>query len=228
MTASPTPTQPPAGFSFYDDFDGTSVSAVWIRHFNFGGIENTWSPSQSQVWNGMLTITAQRTPTGWVSGLLDTKTTWTQQYGLFEARIKVPRGPGLWPAFWAYYSSTGVEAEIDAMEICANPIGMNNGNDVSLLHQYVHWANAGSVGRNTRTVDLSLDFHIYAVDWRADHISYYLDGVELWRFTDVAHIPNMPLPLIVNLAVGGAWCGPSDATTPDGAQMLVDWIRVRP
>jgi beta-glucanase (GH16 family) len=185
--------------------------------------------AQNQVSNGLLTITAQRTsPTTWVSGLIDTKSTWTQLYGTFEARIKAPRGPGLWPAFWSYYSVTGFEAEIDAMEICANPVGMNNGNDVTLLHQVMHWTNAGSAGRNTRTVDLSEDFHVYGVDWRADHISFYLDGIETWRFTDVAHIPNVPLPLILDLAVGGAWCGPSDATTPDGSQMLVDWVRARP
>ena len=55
-----------------------------------------------------------------------------------------------------------------------------------------------------------------------------LDGQLVWTFTDTAHIPTMALPVILNLGVGGAWCGSPDATTPDGAEMLVDWVRVRP
>jgi beta-glucanase (GH16 family) len=181
------------------------------------------------VSNGVLAIRASSRANGWYSDLIDTKYTWTQRYGTFEARIRVPRGKGLWPAFWGYYNSgTGYVGELDAMEVCANPVGLNNGNDVTLLHNYVHWANNGSAGLNTRTVDLSEDYHVYAIDWRADHVSFYLDGVETWRYTDTTHIPNVPLPIILNLGVGGSWCSPPDATTPDGATMLVDWVRVRP
>lgn len=222
----PAPSPLPSGYTFYDDFDGPGLSPVWQQHFNFEGIENTWSSSQAVVEDGLLAITASRAGDGWVSQLLDTKTTWTQQYGTFEARIKVPRGRGLWPAFWSYRAGGG-EAEIDTMEICANPIGANRGNDVTLLHNAVRWAR-GQSGDETRTDDLSLDFHVYGVDWRADHLAFLLDGDEVWRIEDPDAIPSVLLPLIVNLAVGGDWCGPSDASTPDGAVLLVDWIRARP
>jgi len=175
----------------------------------------------------LLTITANRSGSGWVSQLLDTKTTFTQKYGYFEARMKIPKGPGLWPAFWSYYAGNGVEAEIDTMEVCSNPIGTNGGNDASMLHDTVHWTGGGSLGYRVRTVDLSLAYHVYAIDWRADHIAFLLDGVQVWRFTDAAHIPTMAMPLIVNLAVGGTWCGPSTSSTPDGSQLLVDWVRAR-
>jgi beta-glucanase (GH16 family) len=163
---------------------------------------------------------------GWHGDLIDTKTTFTQKYGYFAARMKIPKGPGLWPAFWTYYSASGVEAEIDAMEVCANPIGTHSGNDASLLHNTIHYS-GGSVGNSPgyRTVDLSLAYHVYAFDWRADHISFFLDGVQVWRTT--SHIPTVALPLLLNLGVGGTWCG-SPTAASDGATMLVDWVRVRP
>lgn len=225
-TTPPPPTPLPSGYTFYDDFDGNTLSPAWIQHFDFDGIENTWAGSQAAVHDGHLAITASRAGSGWVSQLLDTKTTWTQRYGRIEARMKVPRGNGLWPAFWSYAAGDGWEAEIDTMEVCANPAGDNGRNDVSLLHNTVRWVGGQDDG-DTRGEDLSLDFHVYAVDWRPDHIAFFLDDREVWRFIDREHIPDVPLPLIVNLAVGGSWCGPSDATTPDGATLLVDWIRAR-
>jgi len=181
--------------------------------------------AQSSVANGLLTITATRTaPNVWVSSLIDTKTTFVQKYGYFEASIQIPKGKGMWPAFWSYYDD---DSEIDTVEVCANPLGANGSNDASLLHNTVHWP-TGSLGKATRPTDLSLGFHVYAVDWRADHVAFYLDGTEVWRFTDAAHVPTVALPLILNLAVGGSWCGPSDTTTPSPSKMLVDWVRVSP
>jgi beta-glucanase (GH16 family) len=228
LATVPTPAPSSNGYTFDDEFDGPTIGPVWTHDFGFGGTENSWSGGQSSVANGILTITAQRSGDGWVSDVLDTKTTWTQQYGYFEARMKIPEGAGLWPAFWLYSSQRGGQAEIDAMEVCANPIGANGGDDVSLLHNTVHWTREGSNGTRFRTADLSLDFHVYAVDWRADHIAFFLDGVEVWRFTDVAHIPHWPLPLIVDLAVGGSLCGASTALTPDPSVLQIDWVRVRP
>jgi beta-glucanase (GH16 family) len=223
------PPEPIAGYTFFDDFDAIDAT-IWAGHYNFGGIENTWATDHVTVSGSILSLTATRTSPGvWVSGHLDTKYVslshpgFVQLYGLFEANIKIPKGRGLWPAFWGYYDANS--AEIDTMEICANPIGERSGNDASLLHTTVHWS-TGSSGHATRAVDLSLDYHVYGVDWRADHISFTLDGVEVWRFTDTAHIPTVALPLILNLAVGGSWCGPSDGTTPSPATMLVDWVRV--
>ncbi|MDP9226536.1 MAG: glycoside hydrolase family 16 protein [Actinomycetota bacterium] len=227
-TDSPTSQPTLTGYTFDDEFDGVTVGPVWTRDFNFGGTENSWSSTQSSVANGVLTITAQRSGLGWASDLLDTKTMWTQRYGYFEARMKIPKGAGLWPAFWLYYSQFGVQAEVDVMEVCANPLGANDGKDASLLLTTVHWTRGGSRGARIRTADLSLDFHVYAVEWRADHIAFFLDGVEVWRFTDVAHIPTVALPLIVDLAVGGSLCGASTALTPNPSFLQIDWVRARP
>jgi beta-glucanase (GH16 family) len=224
---TPVTTPLPSGYTFYDDFDGSTLSPVWAQHFNFQGIENTWSPAQATVQGGILSITASRREGGgWASALLDTKTSWTQLYGSFEARMQLPVGRGLWPAFWSYKSGGG-EAEIDTMEVCANPPGTNGGNDVTVLHTTTRWSD-GQAGHDTTAPDLAAGFHVYGLDWRPDQIAYSLDGTVVARFRDRSHIPNVAMPLIVDLAVGGSWCGPSDATTPDGAALLVDWIRASP
>jgi len=227
-TPNPTPTPPPPTYTFDDEFSGTSLSSLWLRHFHCCGVLAGYDPTLSSVANGVLSMKVDHRSTGWYGDLIDTKTTFTQKYGFFEARIKVPKGTGLWPAFWSYYSGNGTEAEIDAMEICANPIGAHGGNDASLLHTTIHWTGGGSLGHAYRSVDLSQAYHVYAVDWRASYIKFYLDGTLVWTFTDTAHIPTVALPLILNLGVGGTWCGAPDATTPDGAAMLVDWVRARP
>jgi beta-glucanase (GH16 family) len=215
------------GYTFDDEFDGTTIDPIWTHDFGFSGAENAWSNSQSSVADGILTISAQRTGFGWASDVLDTKTTWTQQYGYFEARMKIPKGAGLWPAFWLYASQHGIQPEIDVMEVCASPLGENDGNDASLLHSTLHWARGGQRTARVRTVDLSLDFHVYAVDWRADHIAFLLDGVEVARFNDPDHIPTTPMPLILDLAVGGPLCGPSSALTPSSSMLKIDWVRAR-
>jgi beta-glucanase (GH16 family) len=201
---------------------------VWQRHFHCCGVLAGYDSSLTDEGNGVLAMSVAHRSTGWYSDLIDTKTTFNQKYGYFEARMKVPKGTGLWPAFWMYYSGNGSVAEIDTMEICANQIGAHSGNDASLLHTTIHWTGGGQLGRATRTVDLSAAYHVYAVDWRADHIAFFLDGTEVWRFTDAAHIPTIALPLILNLGVGGTWCGSPDSTTPSNATMYVDWVRARP
>lgn len=228
ITAVPTvePTSAPtssAAYTFDDEFD-TFNSAVWIQHYHCCGTLAGFDPSLARVTAGNLELSVENRSGGWYAYPVDTKTTWTQRYGLFEARIKVPKGPGLWPAFWGYYDSTS--AELDTMEICANPLGTNGGNDASLLHTHVHWAGGGDAGHDTRTGDLSAAFHVYAVDWRADHVAFLLDGTEVWRFTDATNIPAVALPLIVNLGVGGSWCGAPTSATQSPSTMLVDWIRV--
>jgi beta-glucanase (GH16 family) len=188
-----------------------------------------YDPSLATESGGYLNISTVNRSGSWYTQLLDTKTTFTQTYGYFEARIKIPKGTGLWPAFWMYYSGN---PEIDVNETCANQIGAHSGNDASLLHQTVHFTDPtggnGSTGYQTRTTDMSLAFHTYAVDWRATYIKFYLDGALTASFTDTAHIPSTALPLILNLGIGGTWCGAPDGTTPASNTMQVDYVRVLP
>lgn len=165
----------------------------------------------------------------WYADLIDTKNTFTQTYGFYEARMKIVEGKGFWPAFWLYNGTFGTDGdEIDIMEICANPNGLNGGNDVTLLHQTVHkgtmanqiWSPKGEMGAS-----LASDWHVYGVDWRPTYIAFYLDGKELWRESSM--LISTPKAVLLNFGVGGSWCSAPDATTPVSAEMLTDWVHVR-
>ena len=186
-----------------------------------------------------LTITAHRLPAqdkplasglDYTSGMLDSHPAFSQTYGYFEIRAKMPRGRGLWPAFWLAPADQSWPPEIDVFEVHGH-----------LLQGYwatVHMtpeANAFTHRRPDKpskttqfrihTPDLSLDFHDYGVAWTAKEIIWTFDGQQ------VAHIPtpselHKPMVLIVNLAVGGIWPGYPDAATPFPSALQVQHIRV--
>lgn len=219
---TPHPTAPPTAttYVFDDEFNGTSLGSAWSHHFHCCGTV-TMDPSLSTVSGGDLRQSVVDRSGTWYGDIIDTKTSFTVLYGLFEARMQIPKGAGLWPAFWLYGSAV---PEIDTMEVCANPIGTNGGNDASLLHTTVHYGSGQTYAKATRTTDLSGAFHVYGVDWRADHITWFLDGAAIFTVTDRAAIPTTPLPILVDLGAGGSWCGAAGSP----GTLLVDWIRVSP
>ncbi|HYM65095.1 MAG TPA: family 16 glycosylhydrolase [Candidatus Sulfotelmatobacter sp.] len=221
-TISPTPSPSPTGYTFYDDFNGTSLSSSWTHYYHCCGVV-TMDNSLSNVSGGYLHLNVVNRNGTWYGTIIDTKNSFKQTYGYYEARILVPKGVGLWPAFWLY--NTGND-EIDTMEICSNPVGTNGGNDARLLHTTVHYGTGQSIGSGYLSSDLSLTWHIYAVDWRADHISFFIDGIQVWKETSVPI--STPQALLLNLGLGGSWCGNPTSATPTSAEMLVDWVRVSP
>jgi beta-glucanase (GH16 family) len=142
------------------------------------------------------------------------------RYGYAEARIKVPQGAGLWPAFWMLpvnlsnnsYSSL---PEIDITEILG---GTPN------IHRMHYHYSGGSAGQNwTSPNPLSSDYHIYAIEWRDNELYWCLDGVKRWEFTG-SNVSDDNMYLILNMAVGG-WAGsPSGTSFPK--DMFVDYVRV--
>lgn len=190
--------------------DGQGHLAITARKEN---------PSNNQCWYGTCTYT---------SGRIQTASTFTQQYGRFEASIKIPKGQGMWPAFWMLggnnWPTTG---EIDVME--------NVGNTPNTVYGTVHgpgYSGANGVGGN-KTIGSALGdaFHTYAVDWSPNLIIWYLDGQEYFRVTPAningnTWVYDHPFDMILNLAVGGAWPGSPDASTAFPQSMLVDYVRV--
>ncbi len=247
-TPTPTPTNPAPiaspsapsipgdwSLSFADEFNAapdpqTWIDSIWgMTHWN-----DEWQiydPSAIRADDGVLTLTAtkqSKSGYNYVSGLISTGGEAYKQdpgfdflYGYAEARIQVPSGKGLWPAFWMLTSPDpdyqDRNGEIDIMEI----IGDEPNIDYVHLHR-----NGSEVGKGYRSVDLSKDFHTYGVDWQPDHLAFYLDGQEIYRTT--SNIPSKPMYLILNLAVGGpnTWPGAPDAATAFPAEMKVDWVRV--
>lgn len=159
---------------------------------------------------------------------------WTGEYGYFEARMKVPPGRGLWPAFWIIPDDQRWPPEIDVVEV------VNNGRDTT--RRSFHNINFGK--NPVRENKIALDkwgayhppfdykdgFHTFSVEWTPDTIRHFVDGKLLavrhaeWRHDDGSDAG--PANIIVNLAVGGKWPGPPDASTPFPAILRVSCIRV--
>jgi hypothetical protein len=188
---------------------------------------------------GHLAITARSEPGvgahGYTSARLETRGRFSFTYGRLEARMKFPSGTGLWPALWALgddVTSVGWPAagEIDVMEAL--------GQQPNVAYGHVHGP-AGTSGAEyswgraiTSAASLSGDFHTYGLIWQPDAIQWTLDGAVYATFTKAELQPGQrwvydhPFHVLLDLAVGGAWPGSPDATTPFPATLLVDWIRV--
>ncbi len=150
----------------------------------------------------------------YVSGLITTRGRFAQQYGYFEARVKLPAGKGLWPAVWLLPASGGWPPEIDVMESIGDPtkaFQTIHSNYVPTKKTEVHPADGG--------------FHTYGVAWDAREVVFYLDGVETLRTATPADM-RTPMYILANLAVGGVWAGEPDATTRWPAAFSLDYIRM--
>ena len=161
------------------------------------------------------------------------KAAWT--YGRFEARIKIPRGQGVWPAFWMLgtnISTAGLPAcgEIDIME--------NIGKEPEMVHGTLHgpgYSGGAGIGGPVKLPSgtaIADAFHVFAIECEPDHVTWLLDGRPYFAVTP-ATLPknarwvfNEPKFLLLNLAIGGDWPGNPDLTTVFPQRMIVDYVRV--
>jgi len=234
-----------------DGFDGPAgapPSSAWVHDVGAYG----WTNQELQTYTGAtanaaqdgrghLAIVARRqTTTGpdgrtrrYTSARLTTRGRFSAAHGLFEARMKIPAGRGLWPAFWMLGDNIDAvgwpaSGEIDVMEAL--------GHDPYTVHGTLHGpagAEAGELGsRFVAPRSLASDFHTYAVSWRPNSVTWLLDGKAYAtvgptiRRRGWSSVFDRPFHLLLNLAVGGTWPGPPDASTPLPATLLVDWVRV--
>lgn len=178
------------------------------------------------VNNGVLTIKAApasstvRSQTGYdyTSGVLTTQNIFTQQYGYFEVRAKLPAGgQGLWPAFWMLPSGGNWPPELDILEAISSAPWY--------LHQGYH-SNYGNDGVAENTPNNNTrDFHTYGMDWNKDTITFYYDGEARWTF-DTPDDLHVPMFMILNQAIGGNWAGSPDSTTDwSQANYQIDYVR---
>jgi beta-glucanase (GH16 family) len=245
------------GSAFGEDFSGAAGAApspaVWS--LDTGGAWGNGQELQAYTTSprnvaldghGNLVITARHeTFTGtdgvtrqYTSARLQTARRFSFTYGHVAARIQVPSGVGLWPAFWALgepsaaapeWPATG---EIDMMELLgAHP---------SVAYGTIHGPAASSAeGYKVQSAyhapsSLASGFHVYSADWSPRAISFAVDG-HTYRTVTRAELPvgatwpfDHPFFLVLNLAVGGSWGGPPRASTPWPAHMTVDWVHVSP
>jgi beta-glucanase (GH16 family) len=236
-----------------DEFNGLNGSAPdrarWTYDIGGGGWGNqeletyTTRSQNAYLQDGMLVIQAlKETYTGpdgiardYTSARLKTQGLLQQAYGRIEARIKIPYGQGLWPAFWMLGDNIGRVGwpkcgEIDIFE--------NIGREPSTVHGTVH--GPGYSGASGISASYTLpegkrfadDFHIFAVEWEPKVVRFYVDDT-LYKTTTPADLPSgaawvfdHPFFLILNVAVGGSWPGSPDSSTVFPQTMRVDYVRV--
>lgn len=149
----------------------------------------------------------------YTSGVITTQPSFSQAYGYFEMRAKLPRGKGVWPAFWLLPADLSWPPEIDIMESVGDP---------SKVYGVYH---SGAVKIEGREFAVSPDdFHVYAVSWDQDQIAWFIDGREVRREKTPADM-HKPMYLLANIASGGDWAGAPDASTPLPATLTIDYIR---
>lgn len=235
-----------------DDFtqDGAPNSSNWTFQVGDGSAQGipgwgngelqyyTSRPENIKVENGNLVITAQKENymgASYTSARILTKGLFQQKYGRFEARIKLPWGKGLWPAFWMLGDDTNGDSwpqigEIDIME--------NRGDQPTIAHGSIHgpgYSGANAVTKQYDLVSERLDtqFHVYGIEWGQNYINYYIDDV-LYNQITPSDLPDgtnwvfndREFYIILNVAVGGAFSGNPDANTVFPQTMEVDWVKV--
>ncbi len=231
-----------------DEFDGDEIDPDnWTYDIGGWGWGNgeaqyyTDRRENSRVENGLLVIEARQEQyegSYYTSARLRTQGLQEFQYGRFEARLKVPEGAGLWPAFWMLGANFDEDApdeanrwphvgEIDVMEYL--------GREPNLIFGTAHgpgYSGGGGLTKwNPQDQPIADDFHIYAVEWEPDEIRWYYDG-EHYHTVDRELVGNREWVfdheffLIVNLAVGGQFPGPIDLDLEFPVHLYVDHVRV--
>ena len=230
-----------------DDFTGANGSPVDSAKWSFDIGGNGWGNNELETYtsrtansvleNGSLVIkTLKETFTGpdnirrdYTSARLLTRNKFTQAYGRFEARIKIPYGQGIWPAFWMLGDNIGTAGwptcgEIDIME--------NIGREPSLVHGTAHgpgYSGSGGIGGPCPLPagGYADDFHVYAVEWTTNQIKWFVDSQQYFSINP-ASLPNAtnwvfsrPQFVLLNVAVGGNWPGNPDGTAVFPQRMTV-------
>jgi beta-glucanase (GH16 family) len=208
-----------------DAFSGTKVNThTWAVYASGKHNDQLATCKASNVklnGKGQLVITARKSGGSYTSGELDSKL--TSPCGTIRARIKLPAGKGLWPAFWAVganYDSVGWPAcgELDAME--------SLGSNTHVVYGSVHAPGYEHMMARKSTPSLAAGYHTYGVTWTPTIVRITLDGkVYATYMPNMATIFGKRFVVKLNLAVGGSWPGSPNSATKFPASMVVDWVR---
>ena len=242
--AQPIPIAVPEGWTliWHDEFDGDAIDPKnWTFDSGGWGWGNgeaqyyTSRPENARLENDMLVIEARQEKyegSYYTSARLKTQGLQNFQYGRIEARLKVPSGKGLWPAFWMLGSDFDGNnwpdcGEIDIMEY----IGKEPDLIMGTLHGPGYSGALGFSQWHRQTYNIADDFHTYAIEWETDQVRWYYDGTEYStvKSADIGArewVFNQPFFIILNLAVGGQLAGPVGLDTIFPAQFYVDYVRV--
>jgi beta-glucanase (GH16 family) len=227
----------PWKLAWSDEFDYTGLpdTANWnqevgfirnneLQYYTLRRIEN------SEVKDGKLLIIGRKEvfdPANYTSASLTTdgKHSWT--YGKVEARMKLPKGQGMWPAFWML----GDNIHRVGWPRCGEIDIMEHINNEDVLYGTLHWHNERHVQDGSKTTCTVADYHNYAIEWNADSIKWFLDArqyhsVAIKDSVNSTAEFHKPFYIILNLAIGGSWPKNPDETTQFPDTVSVDYVRV--
>lgn len=237
---------------WHDEFNSRSLN---MRKWNVLTREQSkhnelqyYVPDEVYLENGSLRLRSRIRDYGgqhYTSGRVSTDGTFSQTYGRFEIRARLPVGKGVWPAYWLYpqdrdwtmeqlMAKTVEEkrersipeerpwySEIDIMEFL--------GHEPNIIYGTLHYTTfMGEKKTSSATwrgdVDYSKEFHVYALEWEPGAMRWYIDGKQI--HSTVNGIPHKPHYLIINTAIGGTWPGNPDSTTTFPQYHDIDYVRV--
>ena len=233
-----------------DEFNGAAGespdAAKWKFDIGVGPNNDGWGNSELEYYTnrtvnasmdgtGNLAITAKKemySGSGFTSARIKTIGLFDQPYGRFEARIKTPWGPGVWPAFWLLGSNVDTIGwpqcgEIDIMEL--------RGQKPNIMNGTVHgpgYSGGSSITKSFAFANdrFDVDFHVFAVEWGKDYIDFFVDNTLYQQITPDnitgKWVFDHPFFIIMNVAVGGNYLGFPTNQTPFPQTMLVDYVKV--
>lgn len=247
LLSLPVPHQSDWQLVWSDEFNGPANSAPDTSKWSYDLGATGWGNNELENYTdslenahldgkGNLVIRAVRTAAaGYTSARLKTQGKFAVMYGKIEARMKIPFGHGVWPAFWMLGSDFDTAGwpkcgEIDIME--------NIGGEPSVIHGSLHGPGYSGSSPVTSTFTLpagqvfSSEFHTYSVVWTPEGIEYYVDDLPYLKVSPAtipagtAWVFTKPFFLLLNVAVGGNWPGTPDSTTQFPQELVVDYVRV--
>lgn len=239
-----------------DEFNGNTLdTSKWNQETGADGwgnkeLQNYTASGNTFVGSGNLTIEVRKEQSGgasYSSARINTHEKVSWMYGKMEARIKLPSGQGIWPAFWMLGENIGTvgypySGEMDIAEMLGGKSKDDGSNNETIIYGTIHRPNydpnppeavksIGASFQNPSPGNWSDDFHTYTIEWDAKTVKHSVDGwvyktTDISSKTDGFEVFHKPFYIILNVAVGGNWPGPPDGTTVFPQKMTVDWVRV--
>jgi beta-glucanase (GH16 family) len=244
ITPEPTPEWERPGWTliWQDEFEGSELDPEkWVAEIGGHGWGNneyqfyTDRPENVRLENGNLVIEARKEffiRRQYTSGRIKTQGLLSFTYGRVEARMKLPYGQGIWPAFWILGNNIDevpwpLSGEIDIME--------HVGKEPRRIYGTVHgpgYSGSGGIGHFTTLPENSLqqEFHTFAIEWDPGEIRWFVDDEQFFKLTSEQvnneWVYDHPFFILINLAVGGYWPGYPDESTVFPQFLTVDYVRV--